>query len=706
MRRFLRLSSISLILFFFVGNDIYGQKRSRKLIKADEAFVLEKYDEAVELYKKVYEKIDGESDDDKALKAQITFMQAECYLFSGDIDQAETYYKRAIESNFNGINDPIKYDASIKYLKYADVLRMRGAYKTAKRYYTKFLVANGMNKSTVEDLVEKDRKIEDYVPGEMGLRSCNFALKWKNMPTRYKVKSMPLLNTEYIEYGVSFGDEDYLSLYFTSSRAGGVSEKTDPWTGEFFSDIYQTKMDKKGRWSIPEILPEPINTEGNEGSVFLNSSGTRMYLTRCKAEKKKINNCHIYVSKKSKSGRSWLEPELLQIDIDSNISIGHPTLNEEETMLIFSSEMSTNKEEGYGGKDLWVVNKEKRNNWSKPKNLGSSVNTNGDEMFPFLHKDGTLYFASTGHVGMGGLDIYKTSQDEFNNWIDPINLKFPINSPANDFGIIVEDDGEQGYLISSRKRGNKGKDDIYQFTLPGLEFSVTGILTDSKSGAILTGAPIQLLSNEGGVRQTFTDNTGTYQFDLEPLTTYKIVVDIEGYLSKTVSETTLGIENDSIFEINIPIDPIKKEIILPRIEYDFAKWDLRPQSIIDLDILTETLKENPEVMIELKSHTDFVGTYTQNMVLSQQRADVCIAYLISQGIEPGRLIAKGMGETEPFVIEAKDGRFDVGDVLTERYIKRIFSKKNKEKAHQYNRRTSFKVLEQDYEPVDSNGANK
>ena len=158
--------------------------------------------------------------------------------------------------------------------------------------------------------------------------------------------------------------------------------------------------------------------------------------------------------------------------------------------------MSTNNELGYGGKDLWVVYKEKRNTWTKPANLGSSINTKGDELFPYLHKDGTLYFSSDGHVGMGGLDIFKTSKDEFDNWVDPINLKFPINSSANDFGIIVEDNGEQGFLISSRKRGNKGKDDIYQFTLPRLEFLATGVITDSKDGSILVGAPVQLISNE------------------------------------------------------------------------------------------------------------------------------------------------------------------------------------------------------------------
>jgi peptidoglycan-associated lipoprotein len=306
---------------------------------------------------------------------------------------------------------------------------------------------------------------------------------------------------------------------------------------------------------------------------------------------------------------------------------------------------------------------------------------------------------------MGGFDIYKTSQDVNGAYILPVNLKSPINSSADDFGMIIEKDGERGYLTSSRD-GGKGGDDIYQFELPPLELALRGIVTDSKTGAIVTNVKVQLIGSDGSSSETSTDNTGTYEFILKPLTSYEIVINTKGYLNKTVTETTVGLEHNKLFEINIAINPIKKDIILPRIEYDFAKWDLRPQSIADLDVLAETLKDNLNVVIELKSHTDYVGTDSQNLRLSQKRADVCVAYLISQGIDAGQLIAKGMGETEPFVIEQKDGRFDIGDVLTESYIRKIRFKKNKAKANQYNRRTSFKVLREDYVPVVSDEKQK
>ena len=183
---------------------------------------------------------------------------------------------------------------------------------------------------------------------------------------------------------------------------------------------------------------------------------------------------------------------------------------------------------------------------------------------------------------------------------------------------------------------------------------------------------------------------------------YEILVSNEGYLNKKLTETTVGVDENKVFILDVNMDPVKKEIILPRIEYDFNKWDLRAKSIADLDMLAEALKDNPNVVIELKSHTDFIGNDKSNLRLSKKRADACVEYLISVGIDPGQLVAIGVGENEPYVIEQKDGRFKEGDVLTESYIRKIKFKKNKNKANQYNRRTSFKVLSEDYVPQQEN----
>ena len=661
MKRILRLLAIFIFLFSLAETEVYAQKKSRKMKKADYAFSLEEYSKAAELYKKAYKKTKN-----RAVKAEIIFKQAECYRMSGNIKRAEGYYKRAIKA---------KYPDVVVYLRYADVLRMQNDLDEAAVQYTKYMQLNPTD-----------------VKGEMGLKSCDFALKWKNTPTRYKVELMPLINSRNSDYSPAFGNGEYSELYFTSSREGGLTDKTDARTGENFSDVWFTRINKKGAWSRPIVMPEPINTEGNEGSVYVNKRGTAMYLTQCKVEKKKDLGCGIYVSKRK--GKVWGASQLIQIKLDGDATIGHPALSEDESIMVFSSDLPG----GYGGKDLWISVKQKRNRWSDPINLGPMVNTPGDEMFPFLAADATIYFASNGHIGMGGFDIYKTSIDENGAYILPVNLKSPVNSSADDFGMIVEKSGERGYLASNRP-GGKGGDDIYQFELPKLKLSVQGIVTDSRTGAIMTGVKVQLISNNGTENEVKTDNTGKYSFKMEPLTSYELVVDVQDYLTKIVRETTEGIELNKTFIIDINVDPIKKEIILPLIKYDFNKFDLRPESIIDLDKLAEALLDNPNVVIELKSHTDFVGSNAQNDKLSQQRADVCVAYLINKGIDKGQLVAKGMGEDKPFVIEEKDGRFKIGDVLTESYIKKIRFKKNKEKANQYNRRTSFKVLREDYIPV-------
>jgi peptidoglycan-associated lipoprotein len=658
MNFFLRFTIVLFCLFSLTSLNVNAQKKNRKMVKADQAFTLEQYNKAAELYKKAYQ-----STKSRALKSEIIFKQAECYRFSGNIKRAESYYKRAVKA---------KYPDVIVYLRYADVLRMNEKYEEAKVQYKKYIQLNPTD-----------------VTGEMGLKSCDYSINWLANPTRYKVEIMPLVNSRFSDFSPSFGNGEYSELYFTSSRSGGFSNKIDDRTGETFTDLYSSKLNKKGKWSVPLILPEPVNSEGNEGSVALNKRGTTMYFTKCDVQKKKALGCNIYVSKRK--GKIWGAPTLLQIKVDSNTTLGHPTINEDESILIFSSDFRG----GYGGKDLWIVNQQKRGKWSDPVNLGPAVNTKGDEMFPFLHSDGTLYFSSTGHIGMGGFDIFKSTPDENDSYSSITNLKYPVNSSGHDFGMIIENSGERGYLTSDRK-GGKGGDDIYQFELPPLVLALKGVITDSKSGAILTNTKVVLSSSEGVAIETKTDNTGSYTFKLDPLLSYEILASLEGYLNKKMTETTVGIDENKVFIVDVIMNPVKKEIILPKIEYDFAKWNLRDKSISDLDMLAESLLDNPNVVIELKSHTDFVGNNKSNLRLSQKRADACIIYLISVGIDAGQLVAVGAGENEPFVIENKNGRFKEGDVLTESYINKIKFKKNKKKAHQYNRRTSFKVLREDY----------
>ena len=667
MNNFLKILLVNLCLLFALQAGAQSSNYS-KTKKADKAFSVEQYYKAADLYKKAYKKTKN-----RALKAEITFKQAECYRLTGldrDAKRAESYYKRAIKA---------KYPDVIVYLRYADMLKKNAKYSEALEQYKKYVKLNPTD-----------------IRGEKGVKSCKLAADWVANPTRYRVSIMPIVNSRYADFSPAFGNtQDYNELYFVSSRKGSTGDEIDERTGESFMDIYKTseiksKKDKEVKWRAPISEMETINTNAAEGPMFLNSRGTVMYFTKCKVEKKKQLGCDIFVSQRK--GKLWAEAQKLQIKVDSGATVGHPAVTDDEKTIFFSSD----QQGGYGGKDLWVVQKIKRNQWSEPMNLGPAINTSGDEMLPFIHVDGTLYFASDGHIGMGGLDVYKSVPDSNLSFTSVVNLKAPVNSPGDDFGMIIQRTEERGYFTSNRS-GGKGGDDIYEFELPPLKLTLQGVVTDSKTGAILTDANVQLIASDGKSEDKKTDNTGLYNHKIKPITSYELVASLEGYLKKKKIMTTVGVEKNTDFVIDFELDPVVREIILPKIEYDYAKWDLREKSIEDLNTLITTLNDNPNITIELRSHTDYRGTDAQNQILSQKRADACINYLIENGISSNRLTASGMGEIEPYVMEYKDGKLKEGDVLSKVFIDGLRRGKHKEQAHQYNRRTTFKVVRQDYE---------
>ena len=674
----------SLIFSLFISNSLQAQRKNRVTQKADKAFDAEMYFEASELYKKGYKKTKN-----KAIKAEILFKQAECYRLSSKYKKAAPFYKKAIKAKYDNGNP-------IAILRFADMLMINGDLEKALIQYQKY-----------QKKVPKDTK------AEKGIKSCEYALSWTTSPTRHVIAKMDQFSSKSNDFSPAYGNRDYTKVYFVSSRSGSSNDMIDERTGEFFTDIYSSELNKKGNWSKKPIrLESPINTDNHEGTLCLNQNGTTMFFTTCQSENKKELGCEISISQLK--GKTWGALNKLEVIVDSNTTIGHPTISPDEKVVIFSAEMNG----GYGGNDLWMVTKVARGQWSEPANLGPNVNTPGDEMFPFLHNDGTLYFSSDGHIGMGGLDIYKSELNENGIYVSTANLKYPINSSSDDFGMIVERKSERGYFTSNRRlwtgqdgvqNKTNGSDNIYMFELPPLILTLQGVVTDTKTGAVVTGATVKLVGDDDTALELTTDNTGSYNFELSPLTTYELIVSKKGYLNNKVIETTVGIEVNTDLVKDINIDPIKKEIIMPRIEYDFSKWDLRPQSTLDLDLLVITLNENPNITIELNSHTDFRGTSAQNVILSQKRADVCIQYLISKGISTDRLVANGKGESEPYVLTKEDSEHDQrggffrkkifkeGDVLTESYINKLKAK-FKDVAHQYNRRTAFKVLTEDYIP--------
>ena len=300
---------------------------------------------------------------------------------------------------------------------------------------------------------------------------------------------------------------------------------------------------------------------------------------------------------------------------------------------------------------------------------------------------------------MGGLDIFKAKPQPDGSWMVQ-NMKPPINSFADDFGIAFEDGNEKGIFSSTRK--GKGNDELYSFELPPMKFNVTGLVKDEKTGTPITGSVVQLIASDGSNLQAETGSGGDFKFALKADVDYIFLASKRGYLNGKEKETTKGQEKSRDFMVTILLTAIDRPIDLPNILYDFDKWDLRPESMVSLDKLVETLTDNPNITIEIMSHTDTRNTEEYNLILSQKRAQSVVDYLVSKGIELERLTAKGYGKSSTKVVDSGISLqypfLKTGTQLTEQYVNTLLNDEQKEIAHQINRRTEFKVLRTDYEP--------
>jgi len=692
---------VTIILVFTLTASINAQKKQH-IYKADSAYKSLKFSRALDYYKKAYAK----AGKDKKVKAEIMFKLGMCYKKINDTRHAISWFKRAVR---------YKYPDPMAHYYYADALRVLGNYDEAMIEFKAYLEKNPTD-STAYKAIE----------------ACELSLKWIENSTRYEVdiKDTRRLNSKQGDFSPFYADSKYRTLIFTSSRDGSKGSDEDAWTGESSQDLYFVKKDRVGRWKTPISFADAINSEDNEGAACLNKKGTVIYYTKCKKEKKKQMGCQIY--KAQKTGKEWKEGEVVVLSSDTNDVIGHPALSPDETELYFASDMG----KGYGGKDIWVVVQQGAS-FGEPKNLGPMINTPGDEMFPYVGEDGTLYFASNGHIGMGGLDIYKTIKID-GEWIQPENMKYPINSSYDDFGIVLEESNDLGYLSSTRK-GGRGNDDIWQIYLPPLVFTLQGIVRDDSTQETIKNATVKITGTDGSSYIGYTDEEGKYLFNemqILPNTTYELLGSHKGYFADKGKETTIGIERNTDLEHDfflerIPVKPIE----LPEILYDFAKWDLKLQYQDSLNGLIETMRDNPSIIIELASHTDSRASLDYNDTLSQKRAQSVVDYLVGRGIAPDRMVAKGYGERvfktlKESVIypgfELRQGAFmkndtiisgvaikkgllytdlaidsvvfERGTILDEDFIESLSTTREKELAHQLNRRTEFKVLSEDYTP--------
>lgn len=655
-----RLLLLIIMLIIVTSPEVTAQKR--KAERAYSSFSAGEYFDAIDQFKNTYSKT---KKTDKNSRTELVFMIAECYRMINDPKNAETWYKLAVKSSYSK--------------------------PEAQYWLAESLKKNGKHQMAIDEFKKYKQVAPSDARADQEIRACELALEWLRNPEAYKVDELKDINSKESDFSPAYGRDDFGLIYFTSSRDDAAGNKTHGATGQNYTDIFESRIDKKSKWSTP-VPVEVINSEFEEGTPSFSSDYKELYFTRCEAGKREKKGCVIMYSKKT--GDKWSDPKNIGILPDSVVA-AHPSLSSDGSTLYFVSDIAG----GFGKKDIWKVTKANGGGaWSKPVNLGPDINTPGDELFPYVREDGTLYFSSDGLIGMGGLDIFKAKPQPDGSCVVQ-NMKPPVNSFADDFGITYENGNERGIFSSTRK--GKGNDELYSFELPPLKFNVTGLVKDEKTGTAITSSLVQLIASDGSNLQAETGTGGDFKFALKADVDYIFLASKRGYLNGKEKETTKGQEKSREFMVTILLTAIDKPIELPNILYDFGKWDLRPESMVSLDKLVETLIDNENVTIELMSHTDSRDTEEYNQDLSQKRAQVVVQYLIDKEIEPQRLLPKGYGESTPKIVDSeivKQNPFlKMGTALTEQYINTLANDEQKEIAHQINRRTEFRVLRTDYE---------
>ena len=628
-------------------SDTLGSKNKKIVneakLQGERAYNAENYFFAIEHYKNAlrFDKKDKE----------IPFLIAECYRYANEIKNADPWYARALKMGFT--NDTI-------HIQYGTILRALEKYPEAIEQYQAYLKYDQGN-AYIKWLIE----------------SCKLAQTWLEKPARYTVENLKRFNTKNSEFGITPMKTNAVML--GSTRPDAMGTKLYGRLGEDFSDVFESYVDGTGKWSKLRPVPGLINTEGNEGSPCFTNDGNTMYFTRCNL---KNGSCRIF--RTNREGPNWSQPVQLRIMSDT-VDVGHPALTPNEDKMYF---VASNAEGGYGGKDLWFMNRTEDDTWEEPINLGATVNTEREEMFPFIHPSDTiLFFASDGHPGMGGLDIFMTTGGG-SDWEQPQNMRNPINSGADDFGFTTNRSLTSGFLASSRLDG-RGSDDIYIWNFIPYRLTLTGRVYDDTTRRPLPGAMVRLLLEDSTYYETKADSQGFYSFKIREDVNYRLEAVMERgsipaglhagpakrllYYPSDTAFSTYQTKADTDWRIDLPMRLVPtEEMVLHDILYDYDSASLKPVSILALDTLVQFLRKSKHISIAIHAHTDSRGSAAYNERLSQRRAQSVVRYLLTQGIDSSRLTARGHGESK----------------LLNKCRDRV---KCTEAEHQYNRRTTFSI---------------
>lgn len=636
--------------------------KTPKLSEANEQYDRGEYFNASKTYRAVYNKLNPR--EDRELRGEVAFQLGNCYRKLNMAARASAAYQNAIR---------YEYPDSIALYYMARSLQMEGKYQPAIDAYRKFL------EYSPDDALARE-----------GIRGCQNAIRAKSAPaSRYKVSRAKLFNSRRADFAPMYLDKSLNTLYFTSSNEKATGNDKSEITGMKRSDIFFSTKDEKGNWQRPEQAGGELNTAFDEGVMSFSPDGQTMYLTVARRALDHNTSVEIYTSQRSDA--TWSAPQKLEITADTISAFGHPAVSPDGTYLYFASDMPG----GFGGKDIWRINLKDR--VGSLENMGEQINTSGDEMFPYMRTDSLMYFSSDGHPGFGGLDMFTARLNSTGDRWSVENVGIPLNSQGDDFGITFGE-GESGFFSSNRGDA-RGYDHIFSFVKPDIKVTISGMVLD-KDEEPVPNAVIRIVGDDGSNQKEVARDDGSFRFNLQRGVKYVMLAGAKGYLNVKQEFESDSAEEDADYGIDFILAAIHKPQVVENIFYDFDKASLRPESKAALDEMAQMLRDNPNVTLEMGSHTDRVGTDEYNEGLSDRRAKSVVDYLVSAGIAPDRLTWKGYGKSVPKTVTPRINReypqFEVGTVLTPELIDTL-SEEDREAADQINRRTEFQVTSIDYD---------
>ena len=639
---------IFLLIVCFASLSMYSQKV--KEAKADKSYDKFAYVDAIKTYERVV--ASGYKSQDLLQKL------GNAYYFKANLVKAAKWYGELFAYSQN--IDP-EY-----YYRYAHSLKGVKDYAKADEIMSKFNELKGTDLRAKLAVSQKD-----------------YLARIKKNSGRYNVENAGI-NTKYSDYGSSFYNN---KVIFASARdTGSLANRRHAWTGERFTNLYQADIIAEGSLTKSEKFSTKLNSRVNESTPVFTKDGKTVYFTRNnyingKKGKDSEQTTLLKLYKATLEGNKWINVKELPFN-SNNYSVAHPSLSDDEHTLYFASNMPGT----LGQSDLYKIAINADGSFGAPVNLGNKINTEGRETFPMITPDGELYFASDGHPGLGGLDIFVSKMDKESNFGEVVNVGEPVNSSYDDFAFLINDKTRYGYFTSNRL-GGKGGDDIYKFKeiqklITKCEQNLSGLVTDKETGLPLADAKVILLDSDfKTLKNVISDKDGKFDFGLKGCKTV-FYIKVEKLEFVPTQTKTITIKEDEASFVEIPLekpsqiikkgDDLMKKFNITLIHFDLGKYNIRPDAEIELSKILHVLEQYPQMEVDIRSHTDSRQSAEKNRILSQNRASSTMEWFIKKGIAQNRLTAKGYGESQ-LLNKCADGV------------------KCTEEEHQANRRSEFIV---------------